>query len=75
MISALQIFLIIVTLTAFGFGVYGVTKIETDYDSIWYMEQDSYQTHFYSTMTKLFPENGERVEIYVGKDDTFKKRY
>ena len=29
--------------------------------------QDSYQTDFYATMTKYFPENGERVEIYIGK--------
>ncbi len=39
LLKPFQIFLIVLTLTTFGFGVYGVTQIETDYDSIWYMDQ------------------------------------
>ncbi len=39
LLNPFQIFLIVLTLTTFGFGVYGVTQIETDYDSIWYMDQ------------------------------------
>jgi hypothetical protein len=57
---------IILTLVTFGFGVYGVTQIKTDYDSIWYMDQNSYQTDFYDAMAHHFPENGERVEVYIG---------
>ena len=58
--------LILITLITFGFGVYGVTQIKTEYDSIWYMDQNSYQTEFYQVMSRYYPENGERVEIYVG---------
>ena len=31
------------------------------------MRKSSYQSHFYSEMTGYFPENGERVQVYVGK--------
>ena len=61
-----QIVFLVLTLATFGFGVYGVTQIETDYDSIWYMDQGSYQTDFFDKMNKYFPENGERVEVYIG---------
>ena len=51
---------IVITLTTVGFGVYGVFNIEVNYDSIWYMDQDSYQAKYYNSLLKLFPEQGER---------------
>jgi hypothetical protein len=62
---------IVLTLTTFGFGVYGVLNIQLNYDSIWYMDQKSYQTKYYKTLQQVFPENGERVEVYVGKKQLF----
>ena len=56
----------LVTGVIFGCGVYGTTQIETDFNPIWYMRKSSYQSHFYSEMTEYFPENGERVQVYVG---------
>ena len=31
------------------------------------MDQNSYQTDYYKTLMEVFPEHGERVEVYVGK--------
>jgi len=50
-------------------GVYGVFNIETDYDSIWYMRQDSYQVAYYETVEEYFATQGERADIYIGKID------
>ena len=47
-------------------GVYGVFNIETDYDSIWYMRQDSYQVAYYETVEEYFATQGERADIYIG---------
>ena len=51
---------IVMTLTTVGFGVYGVLSIEVNYDSIWYMDQDSYQANYYNSLMRLYPEQGER---------------
>ena len=58
---------IVLTLATVGVGTYGVLHIELNYDSIWYMDQNSYQTDYYKTLMEVFPEHGERVEVYVGK--------
>ena len=59
--------MISVTFVMFGFGVYGVLNIRLDYDSIWFIGQNSYQTSYFEAIQKNFPEHGERVEVYVGK--------
>ena len=56
-----------VTLVLFGFGVYGVFNIKLDFDSLWFMDAKSYQTSYYKSLHKNFPEHGERVEVYIGK--------
>ena len=58
---------ILVTLVMFGIGVYGVTLIRLDYDSMQYMDQQSYQTSYFKTVKEVFPEHGERVEVYIGQ--------
>jgi hypothetical protein len=62
-----QALVIVLTLATVGVGTYGVLHIELNYDSIWYMDQNSYQTDYYKTLMEVFPEHGERVEVYVGK--------
>ena len=57
---------IVMTLTTVGFGIYGVLNIEVNYDSIWYMDKDSYQAKYYNSLMELFPGQGERVEVYIG---------
>ena len=54
-------------MTLLAFGVYGVCNIKLDYDSIWFMDQKSYQTKYYKSLQNAFPEQGERVEVYIGK--------
>ncbi|TRY79298.1 hypothetical protein TCAL_08847, partial [Tigriopus californicus] len=62
-----QILVIIIVLTAFGAGVYGITQMKLDYNSIWYMRKNSYQVGFYDATARLFPDNGERVQVYIGQ--------
>ena len=63
---ALTIILISIGLAAGG--VYGVANIEVDYDSIWYMRHDSYPYKFYKTLGEQFTGQGEKVEIFFGKN-------
>ena len=51
----------------FGTAIYGCTKLETNYDPVLYMNQNSYQVSFYHTQANLFPNDGERIDIFVGK--------
>ena len=57
---------IIYTLGCFGFGLYGVTQMKSEYDPVLYMDAWSYQRKYFDTLEKYFPEAGERVEIYIG---------
>ena len=54
------------TLVLFGFGMYGVSKIESEYDPVIYMDERSYQRRYFNALETYFPEAGERVEIYIG---------
>ena len=57
----------VVTLAMFGIALYGCTQLETNYDPALYMSQNSYQARFYHTQMDLFPGNGERIDIFIGK--------
>ena len=50
-----------------GFGIYGVLNIKLDYDAIWFMDQKSYQTQYFKRFEEAFPDQGERVEVYIGE--------
>ena len=52
-----------------GVGMYGVSQMKIDYNSIWYMRQNSYQVHFYEGINEFYPDNGERVQVYIGDID------
>ena len=62
-----QVLVIIVTLVCVGFGIYGVLNIKLDYDAIWFMDQKSYQTQYFKRFEEAFPDQGERVEVYIGE--------
>jgi len=67
---------ILVIITALGLaagGAYGLSQIENDYDSIWYMRHESYQYQYYSTLAERFSGQGERVEVYIGEVDLEEK--
>ena len=38
---------------------------------MWYMDSKGYQTKYYNSLISIFPEHGERVEVYVGKKTTY----
>ena len=46
--------------------MYGVSKIESEYDPVIYMDERSYQRRYFNALETYFPEAGERVEIYIG---------
>ncbi len=54
------------TLALFGMGAFGVYNLEADYNSVWYMRENSYQKRFFEQSWEYFPEFGERVHVYVG---------
>ena len=62
-----KVLVIIVTLVCVGFGIYGVLNIKLDYDAIWFMDQKSYQTQYFKRFEEAFPDQGERVEVYIGE--------
>ena len=62
-----KIVVIVLTLALFGVGVFGTSQMEVDYSPVWYMRQSSYQQHFYISMNEYFPENGEKVSVFVGE--------
>ena len=54
------------TLALFGAGIYGVTQLELNYNPIWYLRESSYQRQFYEAMVTYFPNDGEKVSVYIG---------
>ena len=56
-----------ITVGLAGAGIYGVINIESDYDSIWYMRHESYPYQYFKALGDHFSEQGERVDVYVGK--------
>ena len=46
--------------------MYGVSKMESEYDPVIYMDARSYQRRYFNSLETYFPEAGERVEIYIG---------
>ncbi len=55
------------TLAMFAVGVYGTVNLVPDYNAVWYMRERSYQKRFFESSWEYFPENGERVQVYVGQ--------
>ena len=48
-----------------AFGAYGVSQMKTEYDITWYMRSESYNVRFISELRRQFPDNGERVQLYL----------
>lgn len=60
-----QILVIIVVIVLDAFGAYGVAKLKTEYNVIWYLRPDSYNVAFLNELQRQFPESGERVQLYL----------
>ena len=61
-----SIIILIVTAGLAAGGAYGLSQIESDYDSIWYMRHESYQFQYYKELADNFRGQGERVDVYIG---------
>ena len=62
---------IVITIVTVGFGINGVLNMQMDYDETWFLDKNSYQTHYFEELQEQYPEQGERVEIYLGKFQKF----
>ena len=51
-------------------GLYGVTQMKSEYDPVTYMDALSYQRRYFDALEKYFPDAGERVEIYIGMNES-----
>ena len=60
-----QISVFVITLSLLGVGIWGLTELETKFDSTWFLPQDSYIAKWVSANTKYFPNDGERVTVYI----------
>ena len=66
--------MIIIVLAVDAFGAYGVYEMRTEYNVIWYVGPDSYNAAFLKEVEKQFPENGDRVQLYLfGEIEYWKK--
>ena len=62
----LQITCLLSSVLLFSLGVYGLTRMENNYNPIWYMRKTSYFRQYAETYSDLFPQNGEHVQVFVG---------
>ena len=46
-------------------GIWGLTELETKFDSTWFLPQDSYISKWVTANAKYFPNDGERVTVYI----------
>ena len=53
------------TFTCLGFAIWGLTQLETRFESSWFLPQDSYIGLWESASAKYYSNAGERVTIYV----------
>ena len=60
-----QISVFVITLSLLGVGIWGLTELETKFDSTWFLPQDSYIAKWVSANAKYFPNDGERVTVYI----------
>lgn len=54
-----------VTFTIVGIGIWGVTQLETKFDSTWFLPKDSYVAKWSRASNQYFPNDGEVVTVYV----------
>ena len=54
-----------VTLTCLGFAIWGLTELETKFESSWFLPQESYIAQWEQASEEYFANAGERVTVYV----------
>ncbi|ESO85119.1 hypothetical protein LOTGIDRAFT_130973, partial [Lottia gigantea] len=62
-----KIVLFILTLAIFGANVYGVISLKQEFDSNWFIPQNSYAFLYLTESEKIFPDDGKKGSIYCGK--------
>lgn len=62
-----QIIVLLASVLLFSLGVYGLTQMENNYNPIWYMRKTSYFRQYAEAYSDLFPQNGEHVQVFIGR--------
>ena len=57
--------MLVVSFTFLGFAIWGLTKLETKFESSWFLPQESYIAKWERASAKYFSNAGERVTVYV----------
>ena len=53
------------TFSLLGYAIYGLTKLETKFESSWFLPPDSYVARWDRADRKYFANVGERVSVYL----------
>lgn len=48
-----------------GIGIWGLTQLETKFESSWFLPQESYVAKWVRANKEYFPNEGERVTVYI----------
>lgn len=55
----------VATFTLLGFAIWGLTELETKFESSWFLPQESYIGQWEKASAEYFSKAGERVTVYV----------
>ena len=53
------------TFSVLGVAIWGLTKLETKFESSWFLPSDSYIMKWEQASAQYFAEAGERVTVYI----------
>ena len=57
------------TFALLGYAIYGLTQLETKFESTWFLPQDSYVAQWRIANEKYYANVGERVTVYLNHLD------
>lgn len=60
-----KILVFLATFTLLGFGIWGMTQLETKFESSWFLPPESYVARWFDASEQYFPGDGQRVTVYI----------
>ena len=61
----MKVLVLMATATLFGFSCYGAITLKQEFNSIWFLPQDSYLFEFFMKQIEYFPNNGETGSVFI----------
>lgn len=65
--TPVKVAVLLLTATAVAVNVWGILRLEQNFDPSMYLKEHSYPSEYFSAMKHYFPESGERASLYTGK--------